>query len=128
MSIFGISTISALIVALKEFLRWRAVKAEIEAKRLIIDEMEKIEDETKEFEKTINDLRYAGKHDTADLLLNRAVRRARLSVRISELGKGADVQSTTQDDSGGRFCNQETTGSDIGSDRSDTEASVQGGS
>ena len=46
-----LSTISALILAAKEYFRWQAVKAEIEAKRMIEDEMERIEDETKQLEK-----------------------------------------------------------------------------
>lgn len=113
MSLFGTSSILALIMAVKEFFRWRAVKAEIEARRLIIDEMERVEDENQEIEKRVRALHDAGDHDAADLLQIRAVRRACFSVGLSELGEGANLQGSTQDVSGGGVCDQTAAGSDI---------------
>lgn len=118
MSFFGTSTISTILLALKEYLRWQAIKSEIECKRLVIDEMERIEDETKQLEIDIDAFRSRGEFDRADLMLDRAVRRAGLSVWISDVGKRADVQGSPQDDIGGGVCNQEAAGSDIGSDSS----------
>lgn len=111
-----LSTISALILAAKEYFRWQAVKAEIESKRMIEDEMERIEDETKQLEKDIDDLRNSGDHDAADELLTRAARKARLFVGLDNLGKGGYFYSPSEDVSGGGLDNQTAAGSDSGSD------------
>lgn len=73
---------------------------DIKRRRLVIDEIERVEDEVKELEKQIGDAQRLGEHDRASLLLKRHVRRAHLSLGLDKLEKGTVLQSPSGHDAG----------------------------
>jgi len=77
-----IALIRQLLAAATEFFRYRAKAAEIDLKRIRLDEYERIENEIRDLEKEINRQRRAGHDDAAGLLLKRQARRARFAVGL----------------------------------------------
>ena len=77
-----IALVRQLLAAATEFFRYRAKAAEIDLKRIRLDEYERIENEIRDLEKEINRLRRAGSDDAANLLLKRQSRRARFAVGL----------------------------------------------
>ena len=91
MNIFG---------AIQAFFSWMAISAEIKARRLLIEELEKCEDEKKRFEGEVQHARATGKHGRADWMLARCARRACLESRILDIGEGAVMGSPEEGDAG----------------------------
>jgi len=83
---------------LLELLRWRRVEAEISARRLLLTELEKVDDEIDELEKQIDTCRKSGDHSRADQLLLSEVRRASFERGILDLAKGANIYSPEKSD------------------------------
>ncbi len=60
-----------ILTILAEFFQWRRIMAEIQARRLLLDELNKVDDEADALEDEISRARIAGMHQHADRLLLR---------------------------------------------------------
>ena len=78
---------------LAEFLHWQRVLAEIRARRLLLDELEKVDAEADELEDEINRARAGGQHSHADRLLARATSLVVYRTGLHSVEKGADLPS-----------------------------------
>lgn len=94
-------TISQILQLVLELLRWRRVEAEISARRLVLTELERVDDEIDILEKQIAGCRKSGDHVRADQLLLSQVRRTSFERGILDLAEGANVHCPTNSDIGG---------------------------
>ncbi len=81
--------LKAALLALQEWLHWRRVMAEIQARRLVLTELERVEREIDEIEDDIEKHRRNGDHADADRLLLAISRRACFERGILDLAEGA---------------------------------------
>lgn len=106
--------------ALTELLRWRRVAAEIAARRLVLTELEKVDDEIDEIEKSIERDRIAGRHVDADKRVLQLARRASLERGIFEIAERAGIARTERLHFGGFGSGEGERPSDNGLDQSTT--------
>jgi len=84
---------SALIQAVTAYYRWLAIEQEAKTKHYLIIKQEEIEDENRDLEKSVSDMRRLGNHGEADRLLKRRTRRTLLLSGLFETEQGSDLHS-----------------------------------
>ena len=72
-----------------------------QAAELVLDELERVEDETQDLEKQLDRLRANDDHGAADRLLNRQIRRTCFARRLFDIGQGPDFRGPPGRDFGG---------------------------
>jgi hypothetical protein len=87
--------IGAILTALAEFLKWRRIAAEIEARRLLYDELQRIDDSVEDLGASVAQHRAAGDHELADRLLRRQARAVLYRAGLPALEGGGDVHGPT---------------------------------
>ena len=83
-----------ILAAVKEFLHWRRIVAEIQARRLLLDEVDRASEEIDDLEDQVNRARSNGMHALADRLLSRAARLVLYRSRLPDLKERPDIRST----------------------------------
>jgi hypothetical protein len=84
----------------KEYLHWQRVLAEIQSRRLVFEEQERIADEMEKLEQKITTLRTTRQYELIDRLLARQARCLHYWDRLPAFTKGPDVHSPAGHDAG----------------------------
>ncbi len=81
-----------ILTILAEFFQWRRVMAEIQARRLLLDELNKVDDDADALEDEISRARIAGMHQHADRLLLRQTNLILYRTGLYSIKKGAELR------------------------------------
>lgn len=91
-------TIKTILELVKEFLHWRRVVAEIEARRLLVSELEGLDNEIDKLEELVAAARHDNHPELADRLLEDYTRRCVYRAGIHSLSQGPSAPGTKRHD------------------------------
>ena len=93
-------TIKAIAQTAKELVHFLRLRQEMKLRRQLLDELERVEDESIELEIQIVAARQRNEPELADRILQRQVRRNVFAAGIYSIGQRADIYGSSEDGAG----------------------------